>query len=366
MKKNRLGLVLLLLTPLGTGCENAATSPGQGQTGYKITFGRYSSRAIYTKGSGPQAKHPVIILVPGTGPRGPESVEPAEFTVNNQPCSFLSEIAKPFQQAGFNTFAIGKPGVDYASNPSIYYNQSLFDGLVWADQVNNLSDAVSYVRTLSTTDTTKIYVLGHSEGTQVVVDYAHTDSNLKGVFLLGYAGEDTATILDWQLFHRPFELWFEPDVDTDDDNIISKAEGDLWPEIAATWPAGVSQVSLADVHTQYQTAYQPLYDQMAASPLYSGGIFHRGPLYSLTASLPQDLYVYTGQLDVQTPPSYATQLQAACVTAGKSNVSVNLVPGLGHGFAPPRPPRAHPYLDRTRGPVDAGFLQTLRNLAMTL
>ncbi len=58
-----------------------------------------------------------------------------------------------------------------------------------------------------------------------------------------------------------------------------------------------------------------------------------------------------------TPPSEVKSLQDACTAAGKRDCEIHLVPGLGHGMSPPKPPRAQPLLDQTEGPVDAKFLE---------
>ncbi len=49
--------------------------------------------------------------------------------------------------------------------------------------------------------------------------------------------------------------------------------------------------------------------------------------------------------------------------AGKTNYQVSLIPGVGHGFSAPRPPRSHPYLDMTVGPVSSEFQSELSRLA---
>jgi hypothetical protein len=51
---------------------------------------------------------------------------------------------------------------------------------------------------------------------------------------------------------------------------------------------------------------------------------------------------------------------------GKKNCTATTVPGLGHGFSPPRKAREHPLLDITVGPISPSFLETLKTLAREL
>jgi hypothetical protein len=101
-------------------------------------------------------------------------------------------------------------------------------------------------------------------------------------------------------------------------------------------------------------------------PLYQGGIFERGSLYEKTAALPQSLFVFTGALDVWTPPRDALRLLAACALVGKTSCEVTILPGLGHAFSPPMGARHHPLLDSSFGPPDPGFLEMLEDLARGL
>ena len=55
-------------------------------------------------------------------------------------------------------------------------------------------------------DPERITLLGHSEGTQVALDYAATDSAIHALVLLGFAGENLKSILDWQIFRTLSEL----------------------------------------------------------------------------------------------------------------------------------------------------------------
>jgi hypothetical protein len=333
----------------------------------RATIGTYQSRAIIRQSSDNQ-KHATIIMIPGSGANGPEEEMPASLTLDNRDQSLFQEFSEPLNNAGANTIAIGKPGVDYFTGfigAKWFYDQALYNSLTWQNLIDNVHAAVDFALTLPSTDPTRVYVLGHSEGTQVVVDYAATDSRVKGIILLGYVGQDIATLVDWQLYHRPIEFFVTTDVDANKDGYVDKDEASHWPEFKWNWQPGQDRVSYKEIEAALRADPQlkAFYDKLANSPLYSSGIFHRGEINTKAAALKQDLYVFNGQLDMQAPAREALALKAACEQAQKANCNVSFVPAVGHAFSAPRPPRAQPVVDMTLGPVSPDFQATLRELA---
>jgi pimeloyl-ACP methyl ester carboxylesterase len=335
----------------------------------KISIGRYQSRAIWTQISAdPSSKKPVVILIPGSGPNGPEEEMTGDITGDGQAHSLFGEFSTPFNQAGVSTLQLGKPGIDYYSPGDadpVFYNKVLYENLHWRDLLNNLADGLAWVKTQPGVDLNRIYVLGHSEGTQVATDYAAIDKSFAGIILLGYAGEDVSTTLNWQIFHRDLEDWIIPNVDTNHDGYVSKAEADLWPEFQWDWTSDQEKLSYAEIDSAETSNQDYINDYNSAEkiPLYQDGIFNRGPLYTNTASVEQTVYVFNGSLDVETPPEQSLKLDATCKLMKKKNCYVTIVPGVGHGFSPPKAPRAQKLLDATLGPVTPAFQSMLFDLA---
>jgi dienelactone hydrolase len=342
-------------------------------TSQKINIGTYKSRAIWTPvlPRTENAKVPAVILIPGSGPNGPEEMVPSSLTVDNKDHSIFEAFSVPFNRANIHTLAIGKPGVEFHSswNPNTYfYDKTLYSGLKWGDLIANVKAAVEFVRSQPNVDINKIYLLGHSEGTQVSIDYAAQDQKLKGIILLGFMDNDISTTLDWQLYRRPIDWFVARDVDTNHDGYVSREEASLCPDFRWTWKEGEKEISYKQIEDGLRNdpKLQALVDATKKSPLYSGGIFARGPIHNLAVSLKQDIYVYNGELDLQTRASEASALENAASAIGKANVSVTIVPGVGHGFSPPRPPRSQPLLDITIGPVEERFQNILFALAQKI
>lgn len=335
-----------------------------------IQIGRYHSRGLL--GLKKEGKAPLVILVPGSGPNGPRELIPGSLTVDGKDAAIFHQFAATLNEAGVQTLQLGKPGVEDRTTfdpKAIFYDLNQYKGLHWSDLLNNLDDAFNFALTQPTVDSQHIWILGHSEGTQVAVEYARANSKVAGVILLGYAGEDISTIVDWQIFRRGIDDFVEPDVDTNHDGIITKDEAAKWQGVFFwDWKEGQQSVTTTEIEAVLRAdpERQAAFNAMKSTPLYADGIWNRGPIYGETASLKQPVYVFTGQLDEQTPPDEAMKLDAACKAVQKNDCIVSLIPGVGHGFSPPVPPRSHPFLDMTVGPPSQDFLNTLAGLAIRL
>ena len=135
-----------------------------------------------------------------------------------------------------------------------------------------------------------------------------------------------------------------------------------WP-----WKAGQERLTYADIekYLRESTGIDALLKKGESSLLYEG-VYTRPEMYPETAGIKAPLYVFTGALDLQTPVSEVENLRAACKRLGKKDCFIDILPGLGHGFSPPRGPRRHPLADLTVGPVSSSLTGKFDVLAKTL
>lgn len=347
----------------------------------KVHVGKFGSRAYWLPAETVDksaSRSPAIVLIPGSGANGPEEMIPGSLTEDGQDHGLFLQMAESFAAAGWNVLCLGKPGVEYFTEFNLtrwFYDQSLYRQLTWQSLVENLGEGIHFLRAQPTVDPKRVFVLGHSEGTRVAVDYAAKDRDLAGLILLGYSGEDIKTTLDWQLYQRPIEHLFATDIDVNRDKMTSRDELSRWPSEVIEGATEVTldfgtkdELSFLEIEEQLRSspALNLLYDKIKNSPPYADGQFAIGPIYEKTAALTIPVYIFTGALDLQTRPEEALAADQACRQMGKSNCYVNLVEGVGHGFSPPRGPRRHPLVDITVGPISTSFLDTLRQLAKGL
>lgn len=334
----------------------------------QLTFGRFQSRAIFNQTDDGKCFDPLVILVPGSGSNGPEEMMPSTLTGDGKDHSLFAAFSEGLRRGHVGTLAVGKPGVDFFSSwdkTKWFYDASMYQNLGWQDLIDNLKDAVAFAKTLPCVDPSRIVVLGHSEGTQVAVDFSNQNpSDVAGIILVGFSGENLATTVDWQLFRRDIDAWLAPDVDVNHDGYISMDEAKAWPDFHWDWKPIQTQVSFADIEKELRAtpALQQAYQKMSTAKIWNG-VFNRSPIYPEAAALKQDIYVFTGTLDVQTRPEEAIKLRDECAAQHKANCEVYLVPGLGHGMSTPKGPWKQKLLDSTLGPVDESFLVLLANTA---
>ena len=333
-----------------------------------LTFGRYESRAIFKKSNDPNCFAPIVILVPGSGANGPEEMVPASATSDNRDHSIFNAFSEGLHKGHAGTLSIGKPGVEFFKTwdkSKWFYNQTLFANLQWQDLINNLKDAVALAKTLPCVNPKRIVVLAHSEGTQVAIDFAHQNPyEVSDFILVGFAGESLAVTLDWQFFRRPIDAWLKPDVDINRDNFISKVEVEQWPEFQWNWKPQQTIVSLIEIEQALRADVSLLkkYKEFSLTPLWKN-VFNRPAIYSDAARLKQNIYVFTGALDVQTRPEESLNLQTECRRKNKANCWVHIVPGLGHAMSEPKGLRKQKLIDATLGPVSPNFLKLLESIA---
>ncbi|HEY8271937.1 MAG TPA: hypothetical protein VIG33_13690 [Pseudobdellovibrionaceae bacterium] len=158
-----------------------------------------------------------------------------------------------------------------------------------------------------------------------------------------------------------------PDVDANHDGFISKSEAQSWPEFQWPWNPQQDRISFSEIEIALHanSDLQKIYQQASAAKIWQG-VFNRKPIYDEASKLSQNIYVFTGELDVQTRPDEALKLQKACVLNQKLNCKIHLVPGLGHGMSKPKGPRRQKLIDATLGPVDDFFVKLLERISERL
>jgi pimeloyl-ACP methyl ester carboxylesterase len=311
-------------------------------------------------------------MIPGSGANGPEEMMPAAITADGKEHSLFAEFAEGLQRSGkVATLALGKPGVEFFSgwNPkTYYYDRNLYMNLTWGQLIENVIDAIELAKTLPCVDSARISLLGHSEGTQVAVDLAHRYPTLvKNLILLGFSGENLATTIDWQVYQRELDSWIIPDVDSNQDGFVSRIEAQVWPEFQWPWQDGQDNISLGDISAAIRAdpERKKLYDRLISGKIWEGEV-NRTPIYGEAAALVQNLFVFTGALDVQTRPEEALKMGEICAQMGKQNCRVSIVPNVGHGMSEPKGPRKQKFLDMTLGPVAESFKLLMTDLSEQL
>lgn len=78
----------------------------------KAQIGKLQSRVIISKTK--DANAPIIYLIPGSGPNGPEEMMPPSITTDGKYHPLFIELAQKLNAIGLHAVMIGKPGIDFA------------------------------------------------------------------------------------------------------------------------------------------------------------------------------------------------------------------------------------------------------------
>ncbi|HCC47982.1 MAG TPA: hypothetical protein DEQ38_07710 [Elusimicrobia bacterium] len=346
------------------GVQPPASAPATAAHARRVEVGPFRSRGLYAPGG--EGLRPAILLLPGSGAQGPEEMVGSSATMDGAPAPILVQAAEPFIEAGFHTLSLGKPGVDYwpaGGEGPVFYDTGLLKKSSWEQLLANAAEGLRFLRAQPGVDPARVWILGHSEGTQVAADIAAREG-AAGLILLGYSGEDLLSTYSWQLFERDIDAFIKPDVDADKDGAVSKTEAAVWKgSFTWTFAEGQERVSLAEISAYLRETRQPFIENLKKSPFCLDGHCERGPSYAVAASFPGPVYAFTGELDLQTRPREALALKAECERRGKTNCRVEIIPGVQHGFSLPKPDRRHPLLDIALGPIGPDFLARLEGLA---
>jgi hypothetical protein len=108
-------LYVLLLLLLATTAAGATTLT------QRVRIGKDQARALWTPAfvaesaeiAESKGKQPTVLLIPGSGPNGPEEMMPGKLTEDGKPHPLFEQIAAPFMENGWNVLCLGKPGIEF-------------------------------------------------------------------------------------------------------------------------------------------------------------------------------------------------------------------------------------------------------------
>lgn len=318
----------------------------------KAQIGKLQSRVIISKTK--DANAPIIYLIPGSGPNGPEEMMPPTLTTDGKHHPLFIELAQKLNDIGFHAVMIGKPGIDFAQPDGSFkaYDKNMYMSLTWDRYIENIEEIISETSKEFPKKNRK-YLLGHSEGTIATV-YLAERSSYDGIIQLGYVGRNLRKVLHYQASERLIE--FATALDVNENKILEKSEWENFPELNGF---EVDNIPFQTFYELGEINFKQILEQYINFPLWKGDILDGEDFYPKAASLSIPIYVFQGEVDVQTPVSEATALNEECKKQNKIDCFIKIIPGVGHGFSKPKGPRMDSIFDATIGPMEAEFYDIL-------
>ena len=296
-----------------------------------------------------------VVLLHGSGATDMDQTVAGDLTATGLPAKPLRQLAWRLAREGFAVLRYNKRGVELdprANAPQVLEAASL------GDLVADARAAISTLRECGAAPRDRIVLVGHSEGSVIGSLIALDDRGIAGLACLAPLAHNLRDILHYQLVTR-VEEWAWQLVDTDHDGRLTQSEIARAPRYHIPLERlDRSQDGVID-HAELHAGLEDAWERFAAAQDAASPWMHEhfGLESNLTRfpRLTVPVQLFCGAVDAQTPLSEARAL--AEVLGARATLDV--FPGLGHGFAPPLA------LDRpTVGPIADDALDAIaRRLA---
>lgn len=296
------------------------------------------------------------------------TIAPGE-TADGRPAARFRDVAWALAREGFAVYRTAKRG--YALDPA----RDRLEVVATITLERTLADgrrALARLRAEPRVDPARVVLFGHSEGTVVAPLLAREDEGVVGLVLTGTV-VDMDRVARFQAVTRPAAVALQA-FDENRDGRVDIPEAIAARRRGWTIPACLSTRQDRDgdaavSQSEAEAALLPDYRAFVQAAADPGDYWHghlRAPrnleLLPTLSRLP--LIVVTGEEDWRTPSAQARELELALARAGPPDHTFVYCPGLGHGFAAPRPAGPGEWAPReVAGPPDPAVVSGIARLA---
>jgi pimeloyl-ACP methyl ester carboxylesterase len=284
----------------------------------------------------------VVVLIHGSGPNGMDE-DLSAVTEGGQPLLFFKELSDALVGQGFAVLRYDKRSYDVKgkieADPA-YAESEEFTGFQANPLLVLVEDATAMAaRAQERYPAARVYLVGHSQGTTIALQVAHTHPEIAGVGMIGYAGASLDTLVHEQLVYRSLSLFERLDADGSGaiDGQEIKTSGD--PTAMVVW----MQMGLLDLDAdgllsrdEYKAGN---YSNVVMLDMIPSQYRIQEATYPTPASIIKGLEIplafFNGTLDNQTCVYYAMGIEMANkLTWTKDNLTFRYYDGLGHALDP--------------------------------
>lgn len=282
--------------------------------------------AMLTRPAGPLRA--VVVLLHGSGATDMDQTVSAELTATGRAEKPLRQLAWRLASAGFAVLRYNKRGVDLdprLSDPQVIETATL------TDLVEDARACVNVAR--SAVPGARVVLVGHSEGSVIGSLIAEKDPDIAGLACLAPLAHNLRAILHYQLVTR-VERWAWQLVDTNGDGRLDLQEIARAPRYHI--PARLDRdrdgaIDHAELHAGLEAEWERFATTQGAASPWMHEHFALEPNLARMARLTVPVQLFCGAEDAQTPITESLALKKAL----GARATLDVFPGLGHGFAPP-------------------------------
>lgn len=282
----------------------------------------------------------VIVLLHGSGPQDMDEdlTAQTEGGVENRPFRVLADA---MNDVGFAVVRYHKRSYrvrQILAQDPLYIEDEAFQAFndnALEYLVEDAAAAATYAR--ERFPQANVYLLGHSQGTYLALQVAHSHDWIAGVAMLGFYGARLEVLAFEQIVYR--SLYMFRTIDTDGDRSLSAEELAAHP-IGAALAAELSPIDPDGDGALSEAEFMGAnFSNMLVGELIPASYTRQETRYpapaTLVAELDIPLVFLSGMLDNQTP-AYHTMAIQACneIDWHKDNLTFRYYDGLGHALDP--------------------------------
>jgi pimeloyl-ACP methyl ester carboxylesterase len=168
-------------------------------------------------GDGP---FPGVLLIHGSGPWDMDEYFPPSVTGTGEPSRPFLQIAEYLSNRGFAVLRYNKRGIGLNSTIT---DMNAYGNLTIQDLVQDAEKALRVLQQQPEVDSSKISLIGHSEGTMIAPRIAVKDPTITNIVLMGAAAQNLRELVYFQVVDRMVNI-AEDALDADHDGLLSLQE----------------------------------------------------------------------------------------------------------------------------------------------
>lgn len=274
----------------------------------------------------------IAVLLHGSGPNDRDE-DLTAVSDPASPCLFFRDLSAALRKAGVSVLRYDKRSFVYKKSPK---SPGLAAYLAHPLEAT-LSDAalaVAWARRRS--PKARVVLVGHSEGAYLALQTAHRDPNVAGAVLIGLGLTNVETAVFEQTVYRAFPLF--TGLDSNGDGRLSPPELAGDDELKASLRAQMGLIDRDKDGSLSSDEFKggQLSNLLMGPSPYAAFNLEQAALPSAADILREGKFpvaVFNGALDNQTPAYGAWAVDLANAAAwGRKNLSVRVLPGLGHAL----------------------------------
>ena len=307
-------------------------------------------------GDGP---FPGVLLIHGSGNTDMDEYLPPIATGTDEPTRLFLQIAEYLSNRGFAVLRYNKRGVGL---DGAILDMGAWGNMTMQDLVQDAEKALEVLRQQPEVDSSKISIIGHSEGTMIAPRIAVKDPTITNIVLMGAGAHNLREIVYFQIVDRPV-ICAEDTFDTDHDGLLSIQEVEATlkyrdvnmcplPPLALIqnitgdwgWQPGfdINMDGYFDIENELKPLQTTMFDLYTSSdpdsPYYWVWLQSHFALndtaLDIIGNVSASILILQGEGDTQTTVEQAFLLEQRLIEVEHMDHTLITYPGLGHTFYP--------------------------------